>query len=142
MLRDGNEAFYLEASRKGCFTICSYWKKAIPLEELLAVNNKAEEIAWKLQADAGALSLQCSLPTLPACSTQCIVMFLRNYTPATIRMQPHRNFPDEARGLRALLTASNDHNMQASTWWVWMELCTTRSWTPSSTWALPLPDSP
>ena len=33
---------------------CSYWKKAIPLEELLAVNNEAERLAWTLQADSGA----------------------------------------------------------------------------------------
>ncbi|CAK0780359.1 hypothetical protein CVIRNUC_005025 [Coccomyxa viridis] len=31
----------------------SFWKKAIPLEELLAVNNEAEKLAWSLQADAG-----------------------------------------------------------------------------------------
>lgn len=35
------------------FSLCSYWKRAIPLEELLAVNNEAQKLAWKLQADAG-----------------------------------------------------------------------------------------
>ena len=40
-------------------TACSYWKKAIPLEELLAVNNEAERLAWTLQADSGE---RCSWP--------------------------------------------------------------------------------
>ena len=39
--------------------ICSFWKKAIALEELLAVNNEAEKLAWKLQADAGTVSRLC-----------------------------------------------------------------------------------
>ncbi|CAL8468951.1 g8492 [Coccomyxa elongata] len=31
----------------------TYWKKATSLEELLAVNNEAQRLAWTLQADAG-----------------------------------------------------------------------------------------
>ena len=59
MLRQATKRSHLQYPE--CrFTLCSYWKKAIPLEELLAVNNKAEEIAWKLQADAGVVSLHCS----------------------------------------------------------------------------------
>ena len=42
--------------------LCSYWKKTIPLEALLTVNDEAEELAWKLQADAGALALHHSGP--------------------------------------------------------------------------------
>ena len=41
--------------------MCSFWKKAIPLEELLAVNNEAEKLAWSLQADAGT-HLGCPAP--------------------------------------------------------------------------------
>ena len=39
--------------------LCSFWKKSIQLEELLAVNNEAEKLAWTLQADAGTVSLLC-----------------------------------------------------------------------------------
>ena len=43
-------------SKCNCY---SYWKKAIPLEELLAVNNEAEKLAWSLQADSGEHSHAC-----------------------------------------------------------------------------------
>ena len=54
--------FGLEPCSQHCHMLCSYWKKAIPLEELLAVNNEAEKLAWKLQADAGVPSLHRSRP--------------------------------------------------------------------------------
>lgn len=38
---------------------CSYWKKQIPLEELLAVDNEAQRLAWTLQADAGEFPPRC-----------------------------------------------------------------------------------
>lgn len=67
----------------------SYWKKAIPLEELLAVNNEAEKLAWKLQADAGVRSL---------CITQahisglcCTVQRHALFATATVLLHPSGN---------------------------------------------------
>ncbi len=119
----------------------SYWKKTIPLEALLTVNDEAEELAWKLQADAGAPALHHLAPRdCLALRCACTVIFPLLRWAAAIASMPtlsrRRWSTHDVHSAFGIIGLPFD--VQASTSWVWMGRCTTWCWTPSSTWALPL----